>query len=289
MINYGNGLVGYILTIISLICASFALIVSFIVILTVIYHQYHNLLIEVNIETLIGDVYGNDFDSSLCVFKGYFMASICCTIYHAFVTQAFFRLCRIVYSNHRWLQLYWFYIIIGPIQIVIAFTLLSPLVIWHDIHYLPKEHYCYISFTNLRDALWLVFGVYSIPVSCLSIIYLRITIFIRQQTTNQRLVVRRRVDRDISAIRRIILNISILLSLGLPTVALLLMLVITGIEHPLIYRTMWIAVEVGSAILSVQMVLMTPQLKTIFINRWLRNRVVPAAHPLQIRVTTTAE
>ncbi|CAF4249084.1 unnamed protein product, partial [Adineta steineri] len=87
MINYGNGLVGYILTLISLISASFALIISFIVILTVIHHQYHNLLIEVNIETLIGDVYGNNFDSSLCVFKGYFMASICCTIYHAFVTQ----------------------------------------------------------------------------------------------------------------------------------------------------------------------------------------------------------
>ncbi|CAF0781620.1 unnamed protein product [Adineta steineri] len=112
MIIYGNGLVGYILTLISLISASFAVIISFIVILTVIHHQYHNrlkkeekitlilstniyifflifmiVLIEVNIETLIGDVYGNDFDSSLCVFKGYFMASICCTIYHAFVTQ----------------------------------------------------------------------------------------------------------------------------------------------------------------------------------------------------------
>ncbi|CAF3905441.1 unnamed protein product [Adineta steineri] len=229
MITYGNGLVGFILTFISLINASFAIIISFIVILTVIYHQYHNLLIEINIETLIGDVYGNNFDSSLCVFRGYFIASIGCAVYHAFMTQGLFHLCRVVYANYRWLQLYWFYIVIGPVQ------------------------------------------------------------FIRQHSNNQTDIVKQRQHRHLLAIRRMFISISILLALGLPAVVLVIMFFITNVESPLVHRIVWMGAEVGGAVLSVQMVLMTPQLKTIFASRWQQNRVVPAARPLQIRVPATVE
>ncbi|CAF0781586.1 unnamed protein product [Adineta steineri] len=85
------------------------------------------------------------------------------------------------------------------------------------------------------------------------------------------------------------ISISILLGLGLPAVVLVIMFFITNVESPLVHRIVWMGAEVGGAVLSVQMVLMTPQLRTIFINRWQQNRVVPAARPLQIKVPATVE
>jgi hypothetical protein len=112
MIKYGHGTVGYVLTFISLIHASFASVISLMVIVIIINHQYHNrlkrdekitLLLSVNIystifislitfmsfniQTLIGDVYGINFDSSWCIFRGYFIVVILLAFYHAFVIQ----------------------------------------------------------------------------------------------------------------------------------------------------------------------------------------------------------
>jgi hypothetical protein len=112
MINYGHGTVGYVLTFISLIHALFAAVISLMVIAMIIYHQYNNRLkrdekitlllsaniystifislitfISFNIQTLIGDVYGINFDSSWCIFRGYFINVIFLAFYHAFVIQ----------------------------------------------------------------------------------------------------------------------------------------------------------------------------------------------------------
>jgi hypothetical protein len=112
MINYGHGTIGYVLTFISLISALFASVISLMVIVIIIYHQYNNRLkrdekitlllsfniystifislitfMSFNIHTLIGDVYGINFDSSWCIFRGYFIIVIFLAFYHAFVIQ----------------------------------------------------------------------------------------------------------------------------------------------------------------------------------------------------------
>ena len=116
MAEYGRGFIGYILTIISLVHSSITLIVCCIVVIGIAYHFYHyrrrikrtekvTLILSANIyllilimmaalvvnntETLIGDMYGVDFGNnrSLCIFKGYFLASVCSAIYYSFVTQ----------------------------------------------------------------------------------------------------------------------------------------------------------------------------------------------------------
>ncbi len=112
MINYGYGIVGYVLTWISLIHASFACVISIVVVVALIYDQYNHrlkrevktthllsvyiysfifiyviILIPKNIQTLLGDVYGNNIDSSWCIFSGYFSCVICCAMYFTFVVQ----------------------------------------------------------------------------------------------------------------------------------------------------------------------------------------------------------
>ncbi|CAF3778353.1 unnamed protein product [Rotaria sordida] len=299
----GHGIVGFVLNLISLIHGSFATVVSVIVIGIIIYHQYHNhlrreekitlilsaniyfymnlyvvVLVSCNIQTLLGDIYEKNFDSSWCTFRGYLITVACCTLFNAFAIQAFYRLCRIVYSNHRWVQFYWLYVIAIPVQLVEAIIILCPILIWHDVIYLPNEHYCFVPFTNTRGILWALLIAYGVPLLLLSLIYLRITIFIRQQPLNQTLMVKQRQKRDLAAIQRIFINVGLLFVLGIPGVTLLIMCFITGIEHPLTYRITWAGPEVSFAISSIQMVFMTPQLKNLIIIRRRQNPCLTAAN-----------
>jgi hypothetical protein len=112
MIDYGHGIAGYIITMISLIHASVTSIVSVVTVGIIIYHQNHHrlkqeekitlllsgyiylficiyitMLVSTNIQTLIGDVYGTNYDTSWCIFRGYFVPVICFAMYHTFVVQ----------------------------------------------------------------------------------------------------------------------------------------------------------------------------------------------------------
>jgi hypothetical protein len=85
-----------------------------------------------------------------------------------------------VYSTCEKLQFFWLYVAIPPIELMFAFVLFYPLLYWNDIIYLPNEQYCYVSFRNYRGMLWIMFNGYEIPVSFLTFIYIRITLFVRQ-------------------------------------------------------------------------------------------------------------
>ncbi|CAF3778371.1 unnamed protein product [Rotaria sordida] len=307
----GHGIVGFVLTLIALIHGSFATVISVIVIGIIIYYQYHNrlrreekitlvlsvniyfniniyvvLLVSGNIQTLLGDIYEQNVDSSWCTFRGCFIIVACCTLLLAFVIQAFYRLCRIVYSNHRWFKFYWLYVIAIPVQLLGAFIALCPILIWHDVIYLPNEYYCLVAFTKMRGFLWALFIAYGLPLLLLSLIYLRITIFIRQQPLNQTLMVKQRQKRDLAAIQRIFINVGLLLAFGIPVAVLLIMYFITGTEHPLTYRIFWLGPEVSLPILSIQMIFMTPQLKNIIIRRR-QNRVTTLDTTIQMRTIAT--
>ena len=112
MINYGHGVVGFVLTAISLVFLVISCMVSFVVIIIIVAHQcshrlereekitlvlsshiYFFLCIftifqaSMNIQTLIGDIYGNDFYSSWCIFRGYALLVSGTTMYFTFVIQ----------------------------------------------------------------------------------------------------------------------------------------------------------------------------------------------------------
>jgi hypothetical protein len=144
---------------------------------------------------------------------------------------------------------------------------LYPLIFGKDFIYLPKEHYCYVSFKNYRGILWVICNAYVIPLSFLSFIYFRITRFVHQQSNIQTFVIKRRQERDLIVIRRILINIGILLALGIPSIILLIMLMITGEEHPLIFRISLLPASLSIEALSITMILFTPLLKKIVLKK----------------------
>ncbi|CAF2889024.1 unnamed protein product [Rotaria sp. Silwood2] len=299
MLNNNYERIGFVLNLIQLIENLFSFLAALIVSSAIVYnlycgrlkrhekitiilcaHIYVLVLIlmiittSMNINTLLGDLYKLNFDSSWCRCMGYLAIVVFCTLSQAFVNQAFYRLCRIVYPQYKRFQLFWLYVILPCIQLILSFILFYPLLLWHDVFYLPKEYYCYVKFSNLRGTCWILFNAYGIPVLVLSFIYIRITRFLRQQSNNQSLVAKRRQRRDLLITRRILITVGLLLVLGVPGVVLLIMRIIKGEEHPLSIRITYTFAALSITGLSISFILSIPQLKNIVLKKWKQEQII---------------
>jgi hypothetical protein len=112
MINNGNNTAAFVLNVIALVHGSFACIISSITFIIIIWHEYKDrmkrqdritlilcgniylmiflqslTLVSMNIHTLLGDLYGENFDSPWCTFRAYFLLAMFCAIYYGFVDQ----------------------------------------------------------------------------------------------------------------------------------------------------------------------------------------------------------
>ncbi len=172
---------------------------------------------------------------------------------------------------------------------MVAGVLACPVLVWHGVIYLPLESSCYILCTDIRTMILMIFICYVLPLSYLMLIYIRITLFIRQQSNNLAVAIKRRQQRDLVAIQRIFINIGLLIVFGLPGAVVIIMALITDIAHPLSYRILLAGYEVSAAVLSVEMVFMTPQLKHIVLRRWQQNRVAIIEGSIQMRPVATAQ
>lgn len=174
-----------------------------------------------------------------------------------------------------------------PIQLILSFILHSPLLYWHDVIYLPNEHYCYAAFSNLRGIVWTAAMAYGIPGLCLLVIYIRIIRYLRSHANTQNQSIQRRQARDLLAIRRILTIVSILIILGIPSIILVIIAAIQNKEHPLSFRITWFSLTVSMTVLSVIMIYFIPQLKHMIWKHRQRNRILPMISnrsvPLQVR------
>jgi len=166
-----------------------------------------------------------------------------------------------------------FYKFIGPIELIIGLAITSPVLHWHDVDYLPTEHYCFVPFTHLRGIIWTVAVAYGIPICVMFFVYLRITIFLHNQSTNITIILRRRQQRDIIAIKRIMITFTFLVTIGFPTLVNLIIANITGVVPAFSYRIQWLTGGISSAVLCIIIIMFTPQVKHVVFDRFSRNQV----------------
>ena len=157
---------------------------------------------------------------------------------------------------------------------------MSPLLLWNPISYLTREHYCFVSLDHLSSTLWFISITYGLPVHCLLIIYIRITIFLRRQSSIQRVLIRRRRNRDFVAIRSIFITVALLLASGFPFLVFLVMFFITGEEHLLFHRITVFCLTFSMTGLTIGLVFFTPDLRRIVWNRQEKTRVIPIERAL---------
>ncbi|CAF1461476.1 unnamed protein product [Adineta steineri] len=229
-----------------------------------------------NIRTISGDLNGRSADSSWCIFSGYVAVVHLCTMYMAFVNQALYRLIRIIYFQNQHLQSLKLYLLLPMIEYIWAICIMCVLIPWNGVVYFNNDYFCYVSFASLRAIIWGAFFAYLFPFLCSLMIYIRITIFIRHHTNNLPLPIKRRHDRDFLVVQRILLIVSLLLILGIPSIFFIIRFIITGDDHPLTNRIAWFPVGISMSGLSVTLVFTIPQLKSIVVKLFQQNRVKPA-------------
>ncbi|CAF1037318.1 unnamed protein product [Adineta steineri] len=220
------------------------------------------------------DLYELNFNSFWCIIMGYCSPLVLSTLYFGFVNQAFFRLCRIIYWRNEWIQSFLFYIIIPFIELIICALLSSPILFWHDIIYLPNDYFCYVSVSNTRDILWIFFVSFGNCILILLFIYIRITIYLRQQSTNQIIRFRQGQQRDLIVIKRIFITVGLLSILGIPAAVFLFLFFISGQVHPLVWRIELFFVGLQMIGLCLSQITLIPQLKQIILQKFQHNRVI---------------
>ena len=167
------------------------------------------------------------------------------------------------------------YALAAPAQILLSFLLMSPLLFWDAEKYLPMENTCFVVMSDYKSVMLSAFNTFGIPLSLLLIIYIRLTLFIRQRTSLQRLVHGRHVRRDLVAIRHIFITMMLLITIGLPAVVFVIIFYITKNENPLMYRVSWFSVAIFMACLTVGLIFTIPELKNMIIKKPQLNQVLP--------------
>lgn len=112
MLNIDNDRSAFVLTLITIMNSLFACLISLIIICMIVYHLYYNpmrkrdkiilllcgniylcilmymiILSSMNIQTILGDFYQWNFNSSRCIFVGYMSPAILGVLYYSFVNQ----------------------------------------------------------------------------------------------------------------------------------------------------------------------------------------------------------
>ncbi|CAF1420561.1 unnamed protein product [Adineta ricciae] len=225
-----------------------------------------------HIQTLLGDLYEINFNSLLCIPISYLFYVCVTLLYWSFVSQGFFRLSRIVYPNIQYLQSFFLYFILFFIELIFSSIILCPLLFWHCLAYFTNEYYCSIKFTNINAVLSFAFISYGSSLLLLSLIYLRIVIFLRRQPKNQSLIVKQRQHRDLAVFQRILLTVGLLVMIGIPTVVFVIIAQTTGQDYFLAFRVIWPFFSLSMMMTDILLVMFSPQLKVIIRS----NRVVPS-------------
>ncbi|UJR07443.1 hypothetical protein I4U23_011729 [Adineta vaga] len=302
MLDNENKKIALILTSFTLVTVIFGTIISSFVLLILIYHCLCNrikqedkitvylcihiylsvlilttIIVSMNIRTLLGDLNGKSFDSSWCIFSGYLALIHISAMYMAFGNQAFYRLVRIVYPQHRFFGSLKFYVLLSIIEYICTIGIQCVIVSWNGVIYLIDDYFCYVSFANLRAVMWAAFFVYLFPSLGILTIYIRITTFLRHQKNNLTLITKQRQDRDVLIVQRILILVILLLFLGIPAMFFILRFAITNDYHPLTVRVSWLSVGISMSGLSFALIFLIPQLKSIARKLFQPHRVAATA------------
>ncbi|CAF1550066.1 unnamed protein product [Adineta ricciae] len=236
-----------------LLCANnyLLLFILGILTLTINIRIYHGDLKEVN----------NEKETLSCRMNSYIFYVFMSAVYLAFILQATFRLCRLIYVSRQNLlnfRTYWFII---PLFWLFSFLLNLPLLLWHGQELIPSENACLVPKDDPRSIAYSILIIYGIPFLSIVLVYIRLIQFLRQQSLNRNFSEFKRFrHRDMKIFRRILIVVILLGIYGLPTAIMLLILAFTNELVICFYRILILSVSVCVLTLSLALVYITPQI-----------------------------
>ena len=156
-----------------------------------------------------------------------------------------------------------FYLLLLIVEFLLSILVNSLPIIWRDFVYLPNEHYCFFELTNIRITVWLILFDYGFSFLLISLLYLRIILFLRHQRSNLTTIVQQKQQRNLIVLRRILLIIILEISIGLPPIVIIILSWIRGQTVYLAFQFIWSFLVWSFTATGISLILFIPQLKFI--------------------------
>ncbi|UJR10804.1 hypothetical protein I4U23_014992 [Adineta vaga] len=159
-----------------------------------------------------------DTNDVSCRFRAYFAYSGIAGVLYSYLIQAISRFFFSVLSiNHRYLTSFTTHYILIACQWIVVFLVTTPSILTTDINFYPHV-FCWVPMNHMLHVVYTISVYYIIPVTVIIIIYICIYIQVKRAGINTTVASRSSQKRDLELLRRIMILLSIYLTIGILTV-----------------------------------------------------------------------
>ena len=232
-------------------------------------------LLDIGIHSLYGHLNPSvSFAGRWCEVRAYFPHVSFCAYYYSFVCQAIFRLFRIVLYKKKRLQSFGVFVLAILIQWLLSFIFIAPHLIFDDFQYQPLDYNCWISFQNIRGMLVATLIIYGGPLAIILSIYVYIIRYVRRRMHSHRKQ-KRSIQRDVIILRRIVVLLIFLIMIGVPTLVVLVIYLLTDYLTPLAYDIQAVNISIGLLTTTLTLLCVTPKIRHLFRRRRRTDKSLP--------------
>lgn len=188
-----------------------------------------------------------DYNDCLCIFRGYMSYALSAVRSHSYLLQSIYRYMIILYPSNRYVQSE--RLQIGLILFTWLISLIHPFpfILTNQIEYNSVNQVCHVPFEKPFSIFYTCSFAYLNPLIIIATIYLKLVRYIRRMNqlitpVNQYI----RIQREFVMVRRIVMLLIVLITLGLPYTIFFLMSFFT--DPPKYYfRWAFLSVDVSLA------------------------------------------
>jgi len=229
------------------------------------------IMLSMAIFTLKNDLKQIEYEDSFCIFRGYMSYSISAVRSHSYLLQSIYSYISIIYPSNINYQSFRFQFLLICLTWFISIIHPLPFLLTNQIKYNVDNQICHMHFQSSLFIFYTCFLSYLNPITIIIIIYFKLVRYVQKMNkviipTNQLL----RAQRELIMVRRIIILVIVLITLGLPYTILFLMSFFT--DPPKYYfRIAFLSVDLSLACVIMALFQFTDSIKIFLIqkiNKW---------------------
>ena len=181
-------------------------------------------LLSTSVATIQKDLRGIYFQDSFCLIRGYANQVACCWLTYSFMIEGIYRYVTVTYPTRLFWQSARCQATMICVSWAFGFTYPFAYLFTGEIVYNPDNQICQLPLRLSFPIIYATLCVYLVPLSLIMFIYVRLVRYVKQ--INRRAIavnLLARAQRELKMVRRTIILIAILLILGIPYTAFIIM------------------------------------------------------------------
>ncbi|CAF0733368.1 unnamed protein product [Adineta steineri] len=224
-------------------------------------------MISIAIVELLNDLRQIQYQDSLCIFRSYIGYVFCAGQFYSYLLQANYRYMTVVSPNRLLWQSERLQVFLIDLSWIFAFICTIPHMLTNEIQYYIDDQLCelplHLSFISVYNIVF----IYLLPMGGIIFIYFKLIIYVKDMSKRVTLTnTLSRAKRELQMVNRIIILVSIELTLGIPyTIFLLMGFISQPPKYPI--RIAFSFVDVSLLLIMIALFQFTDPVKTIVMKK----------------------